>query len=276
MIPSENIIDVTESDFDQQVLAYSYQNPVIADFWAEWCAPCRVLAPILEKLTNEAHGAFRLAKVNVDTNPKLAMRYDIRSIPVVKIFKDGTIVSEFVGAQPEARIREIIQKLIPSKSDLLINKANSLLHNQPVVAEEAYLKALEQSPDNSIALLGLSKSLFLQGRIKRAIEALTGFPASRELQSAEQLLILADHIEIVNQQKNIPEEPLEAAYMNSLRLVTLGNIEAAMDGLLDLLKLNKNFKDGAVKQDIRGLLELMDENDPQTRQYRNEFASILF
>lgn len=277
MMPSEFIVEVNEADFEQQVLVYSHQLPVVVDFWAEWCAPCRVLGPILERLANEAGGSFRLAKVNVDLNPKLAARYDVRSIPVVKTIKDGFIASEFMGAQPEPQIREYLREVIPSPSDLLLEKAQSLLHmRQAENAEEAFRQVLDQSPDNPAALLGLAKSLLLRGTGQEAQQILTHFPTTRELSSAEQLLPLAEAMIHYNDEMIFPEDPLEAAFLNSIRLVRLSNIEAAMDGLLDVLRQDKNFRDQEARLVIVGLLELLDKNHPLTRQYRRELASIMF
>ncbi len=117
MMASDFIVDVSEADFDFEVLAYSQQAPVVVDFWAEWCAPCRVLGPILERIAQEANGNFRLARVNVDDNPNLALRFLVRSIPAVKAFKGGKMVAEFVGAQPEPKVREFLRALIPSQDD---------------------------------------------------------------------------------------------------------------------------------------------------------------
>src|SRR4030067_2970921 len=107
---SEFIKTVTESDFEYEVIALSNQAPVIVDFWAEWCRPCKTLTPILEKITEEAGGSFRLAKVNVDESPNLALRFNVRSIPNVKAFRDGQAVSEFLGFEPEPRVRDFIRR----------------------------------------------------------------------------------------------------------------------------------------------------------------------
>src|SRR4030066_1509623 len=126
---SEFIKTVTESDFEYEVIAYSNQTPVIVDFWAEWCRPCKTLTPILEKIAEDAGGIFRLAKVNVDENPNLALRFSVRSIPNVKAFRDGQIISEFLGLQPEPRVREFIRNLAPSQIDLLLEKGQSQLES---------------------------------------------------------------------------------------------------------------------------------------------------
>ncbi|MCH7664025.1 MAG: thioredoxin, partial [Chloroflexi bacterium] len=119
---SEYIIEVSEREFQNEVLAFSSQTPVIVDFWAEWCIPCRTLGPILEKLTQEAQGAFRLAKVNVDENPRLAQQYQISSIPAVKAFHGGEVINEFIGIRPEPEVREFLGSLAPSANDLVVEK----------------------------------------------------------------------------------------------------------------------------------------------------------
>src|SRR4030042_6068808 len=126
---SEFIKIVTESDFEYEVIAYSNQIPVIVDFWAEWCRPCKTLTPILEKIAEDAAGTFRLAKVDVDGNPNLALRFNVRSIPNVKAFRDGQLISEFLGLQPESRVKEFIRNLAPSQIDLLLEKGQSQLES---------------------------------------------------------------------------------------------------------------------------------------------------
>ena len=278
MKPSDIIIEVSEADFEQQVLAYSHQVPVLVDFWAEWCAPCRVLGPILEKLATEAGGSFRLAKLNVDKNPKLAMRYAVQSIPSVKTFKDGLVLSEFLGALPEQQVRDYLREVIPNQADLLLEKAWSLITlKQYQESESVFRQVLEIEPSSASAELGLVKNLLYQGRIEEALDILRHFPPSRELSSAEKLIPLADAL--VAQPavpETLPENQDEAAYQTAIRLVKLGNIEAAMDGLLDVLRSDKTFHENEVRQLMIGLLELLGDQNPLTRQYRNELASILF
>ena len=195
---SENIINVSESDFEYQVLAYSEQVPVVVDFWAEWCVPCKTLGPVLERLADEAQGSFRLAKVDVDQNPNLAMQYAIHSIPAVKAFRNGKVVSEFTGAQPEPKLRQFIRAIAPSPADLHLEKGNSLLQLQKwSEAELAFEHALEINPDSSAGLLGLAKSLLAQGYPIEALDILRNFPPSREYTSAEALLPLANALERV-------------------------------------------------------------------------------
>lgn len=278
MTPSEFIIDVNESDFEYQVLAYSQQVPVVVDFWAEWCAPCRVLGPQLERLAQEAQGNFRLAKVDVDQNQNLAIRYAVRSIPAVKAFSHGQMIAEFVGVQPEPRLRDFIRSIAPSDSDLLIEKGNSLLSMcKPQHAEEAFRQALETTPGSSASLLGLAKSLLQQGIGQESLQILNDFPPSREYSSAQTILPLAQALAVYETVSlDIGDDPLDAAFQNALRLVKIGNIEAAMDGFLDILRENKRYRDDKARQVMLGLLETLGNNSTVAQEYRKELASVLF
>lgn len=276
---SEFIIDVTEADFEYNVISYSQQVPVVVDFWAEWCGPCKSIGPILEKLAEQGRGKFRLAKVNVDQNANLAMRYNIRSIPAVKAFRDGTMVAEFLGAQPEGKIREFIREIAPEQSDLKLEKGLSLLDDgNAAEAEICFNESLQISPENPRARLGLIRSLLMQGDGIEANELLLDFPPSPEYSSAIRLQPLAEAlIQIDNEDSfEIIDEPLEAAFHNAIRLIKLGNIEAAMDGLLEVLRTDKRFHDNQARLIFVAILEVLGEKNPITRPYRRELASILF
>lgn len=275
---SEFIIDVTEADFEYHVITYSQNAPVVVDFWAEWCGPCKTLGPILERLAEEAKGKFRLAKVNVDQNSNLAMRYNVRSIPAVKAFRDGTMVAEFVGAQPEGKIREFIREVAPGQGDLNLEKGFSLLDMQdPEEAEICFRDSLETSADNTRARLGLIKSLLLQGKGNEAKDLLFDFPASSEYASATRLQPLAGAlVRLKNDSFNEAQNPLDAAFDNAVRLVKMGNIEAAMDGLLEILRVDKHFREDEARLIMVAILEMLGDKNPITRQYRNELASVLF
>ncbi|MFZ6030546.1 MAG: thioredoxin [Chloroflexota bacterium] len=275
MKPSDYIIEVSEASFEYDVIAYSRQTPVVVDFWAEWCGPCRSLGPLLERLAQEAQGAFRLAKVNVDDNPNLALRFSVRSIPAVKAFRDGRMVSEFVGAQPEERIREFLRAIAPNQNDLQLEKAQGLAEMQQWAnAEAAFRQFLSKHPGYPPALLGLAKALLAQGKIAEGRKLLVNFPASKEYHEAEKLRPLAEALE----RPPIPtsENPLDAAYTRSLNLFTRGNLEASMDGLLDILRDDRNYRKGEPRKVMLGIFEILGENHPTTRVYRAELASVLF
>jgi putative thioredoxin len=278
MMASDFIINVSEADFEYQVLAYSAQAPVVVDFWAEWCAPCRTLGPMLENLAREGQGIFRLAKVNVDDNQNLALRYAVHSIPAIKAFRNGKIIAELIGLQPEPRLREFIRSIAPSQNDLIVEKANSLLDLlRAQEAEKSFRQVLEKSPENAAALLGLAKSILLQGRGAEGYAIVAKFPASREYNAAETLKPLAQALAELEQGKPFSNDlPQDAALYNTLRLVKRNNLDAAMDGLLDILREDKHYRDDLARRVMVAILELLGENNPTARQYRNELAMGLF
>jgi putative thioredoxin len=276
-MPAENIVNVSESDFEYEVVAYSKQIPVIVDFWAEWCGPCKMIGPLLEKLTEEAQGAYRLAKVDVDENPNLALRYGVRSIPMIKAFRDGQVIGEFVGAQPESRIREFIRSIAPSQTDLTHERGISKLneHNWSA-AEEAFREYLLDYPENPSGLLGLAKSTLMQGNISEAKNLLEKIPPSKEYASVTMIKPLLDALKSEQNDELLSEDSLLETYKNSLRLIRKGNFPSAMDGLLEILRQDKNYRNGEIKRIMLGLFEVLGNENPFSRQYRNEFASVIF
>ena len=274
---NEDIIDASEFDFQYQVLEYSYQSPVLVYFWAKWCSPCKLLTPILEKLAIEAEGDFRLAKINVDENSNLSVRMGVHSIPHVKGIKNGQAVGEFVGVQPETQIREFIKNIIPNPADLWIEKGDHFYQIDDFnEAATAYQQALEVQPNNPRALLELAKCFIRQNKYKPALEILQNFPPSKEYVSAEIIIPLVKAISYQGYDFEETDDIEEAAYRNGLHLIQKGNYFAALDGFLDILRQDKNFHQGQLKQIILGALEVLGNENPETRNYRQELASILF
>jgi putative thioredoxin len=274
----ENIINVSESDFDYEVLKYSQNVPVVVDFWASWCRPCKVLSPMLERLAQEADGAFRLAKVDTDENPNLAILYNVRSLPTIKAFSNSQVVTEFVGLQPEERLREFISKITPpGPATLALEKAEALLSSQQWgEAETLFRQILEPNPSQPASLLGLSKTLLAQNRIQEALQILKDFPASRQFNQAQVLLPLANALDDQARHRLPDDNELDAAFANAVRLAGRGNTLAALDGLLDILRRDKLYRQGKARQVILSIIEIMGDENPDTRQYRAELANILF
>jgi putative thioredoxin len=274
---SEYIKTVTESDFEYEVIAYSNQIPVIVDFWAEWCRPCKTLTPMLEKLAEDSQGTFRLAKVNVDDNPNLSLRFGVRSIPNVKAFRDGHLVSEFLGLQPEPRVKEFIRNLAPSQIDLLLEKGQSQLESMNWLdAANSFDQFLAKSPNQPAGLLGLLKSSLMQGLFPEAKQIMNEFPPSQEFAHMELLHPLFDALSREEINQPIDDDILDAAYRNALRLMMRGNLPATMDGLMDILRQNKHYRYDEARKVLLGLFEVLGDNHPLTQQYRRELAMVLF
>lgn len=274
---SDYIIHVDESDFQYEVLQYSAHIPVVVDFWAEWCIPCRVLGPKLEGLAREGEGSFRLAKVNVDENGRLAKRYKIRNIPAVKAFIDGSVVSEFSGVPGDENLRDFIRRLAPAPQDLEYAKGQSLMKLEEYAdAEDAFREFLSVQPNHPGALLGLVRALLFQGEGEEAARLLRNFPASSEYSTAQLLKPVAKAFAEFVQKEVVSENPQEAAFRNGIRLAKRGNILAAMDGFLDILRRDRNYRGGLVKEVFVGLLALIGNDHPDARQYRQDLSSVLF
>jgi putative thioredoxin len=274
----EYMLDVDEVTFENDVLLRSHDVPVVVDFWAPWCGPCKILGPLLERIAIEAGGGFILAKVNIDENPKLAIRYGVQGIPAVKAFLQGQVSTEFVGAQPESMVRRFIESIVPDEAAVAVEEAQSyLVARQWEEAEAAFREIYMQDEDNAPAALGLLKSLLMSGRGREAAQLIDEFPRGNEWVFAEQLEPLATLIAKVEENGPYPEDdPLAAEFYQAARLISRGNLAAAMDGFLDILRQDKQYRGGEPKDVMLGIFSILGDEDSLTREYREELASILF
>ena len=236
-----------------------------------------MLSPILEKLAADPALNFILAKVNVDNNPNLSMQYRVQSIPAVLAFVDGEVVDDFIGVQPEPRIRQFIAQLVPDELDEALSDAESLLGTRHWVrAEQALRDLIDEYPHRADVALNLAKALLAQGEGCEARDYLRTIKDGPELIQAEKLLPLANYLCLVAEDLTDDNElsPLELQYRQGARLISRGNLAAAMDGLLDVLRLDKRY--GDARQVMVGLFALLGDDDDLTQTYRTELASVLF
>jgi len=272
-----DIVTVDETNFEFQVLVYSETVPVLVDFWAHWSDACQRTNPLLETLANENNGRFRLAKVDVDRNVQLTQRYQVHTVPTLKTFENGFITRQIVGVKTNMQVIDFVKEIIPGPENLLIEKAISLFQSEDFQeVEEISREILEDDPDNPKANLLLAKSLIWRGEYLEAKFILEQFPSSPEFQQAEKLQSLVDVLSIFPDQGADTGNPLDAVYLRAVKLIGLGNIPAAMDGLLGILRKDKSYRGKAPKDLFLGLFELLGDDHPLTQEYRPQLANILF
>ena len=187
---NEWTIEAGDDDFETAVLQRSQEVPVLVDFWAPWCGPCRVLGPVLEKLAEEHAGKFLLAKINVDDNPSVAAAFGIQGIPAVKLFRDGAVASEFTGALPEPTVREFLSQFLPSAADQQALEAAELEKAGKIAeAKDLYQAILKSEPSHAKALLGIGRLLMNEGDNQAALNQLDRIPlVAEERKEADRLI----------------------------------------------------------------------------------------
>jgi putative thioredoxin len=278
MATAAHVTDVSEATFERDVINASRQTPIVVDFWAPWCGPCRTLGPTLEKLAAEAKGGFRLVKVNVDQNQGLAMRFNVQGIPAVKAFRDGKVVAEFVGAQPEAQVRQFIKKLGPAPADQVADDggAGLLAAHRWADAERAFRRTA-QGGAPAAASLGLAKALIAQGKGEDAGRVLEPIKDGAEGAAAEKLR--AASAWLVSTRTGQPAadpNSADALFAKAGAVAARGDIQAALEGLLAVLRRDKRYRSGEAQRIMLAYFDILGDADPLTREYRGKLASVLF
>jgi putative thioredoxin len=282
---SAHAIDVTNDTFEREVIEASKSTPVVVDFWAPWCGPCRVLKPILEKLASEYGGKFKLAKVNSDENQEIASAYGIRSIPDVMAFKDGKAVSHFLGAVPESQVRAFIDELIPTPSEIERGRAAELRGAGDLAgAVGALQKAIDLDPANDPARLDLAE-LFIE--VKRVDEAEAMLAAVQpNIDFDDRIATLRAALAFARSAGSASEAELKAKLAANLadhetRFALAGlcagtkRYGEALDELLEIVRRDRNWKDGQARKQILAIFKLAEKQPEMVSEYRRKLASAL-
>jgi len=244
-------IDVTDATFKDEVVERSATIPVVVDFWAEWCAPCRALGPIIEKAATAREGKVVLAKLDTDHNPMVARSFDIQGIPAVKAFKDRRVVAEFVGAQPPAMVERFFDALLPSEADHLV-----------AAGDEASLRrALELEPGRADAALALARLLLDRGDADGALEMLGNVAGNFQAEALAARIRLAQAGDL----------DLDEAF----QAIDAGERERAIDLLLDAIPGSGDHKDD-LRRLIVGILDELGVEHPAAREGRRRLAAALY
>jgi putative thioredoxin len=244
------IFDTTEATFERDVIQRSHERPVVVDFWAAWCAPCRQLTPVLEKLVTEREGQVDLAKLDTDANQRLAAAFRIQGIPAVKAFKDGRVVAEFVGAQPPPNVQKFLDALLPSEADVLV-----------AAGDEASLRqALALEPGRADAAVALARLLHARGDDEDALELLGNVTGS----------FAADGLAARIRLEQEPELAQAFAALDA------GQTERGLDELIGAIAPTNGERREDLRRAVVGVLDDLGVEHPVARESRRKLANALY
>ena len=262
-----SVIEVTDETFQSDVLEESFRRPVVVDFWAEWCQPCRLIGPVLERLAQEHGGQFVLAKLDVDSNPQAAGAFRIQSIPAVKAFRDGRLVSEFIGAIPEQAIRQWIRPLLPSEGDRLTGEGERAEREGRIdEAERLFRQALTADPGHVGASLGVGRLAAARGDVETARKMLAPLRPDPE---AERLLAA---ISVSEWASPDGEGPLAAAE----RAAAEGRFQEALEVFLAAVQNGGEEERERAREAMLKVFAVLGEDEALTQEYRRKLAAALF
>jgi putative thioredoxin len=266
--------DVT--DFQAEVLERSRTVPVVVDFWAAWCGPCRMLGPVIERLAEEANGRWVLAKVDTEAHPGVAERYGIASIPNVKLFVNGEIADEFVGALPEPAIRRWLEAAIPSPQAGEVDAAAALIERGAFADAATRLTAvIEREPQNRVARLLLGQAL-LHSTPERVAEALAPLADDDALHDRAEAMKHLAHVAVLAETPGaLPEAPVRARFVDGARAVRAGDWDSALAAFVDVLREQRGYAEGAAKQAGRAIFLLLGIEHPACEKHYRAFASAV-
>lgn len=286
MSDSPFIHNITAEDFQSLVIDNSFKQPVLVDFWAEWCNPCQALMPVLSKLAEEYKGAFILAKVNSDEQKELAAHAGVRSLPTVKLFIDGKIVNEFMGALPEAEVRKFLDPYIRSETDQVVNDAmQAYSEGREQDALQMLNTALANDPNNASLKINIAKLVANQEDFDSAMALIDTLSVEEKEQPevkeimvriklANQLKDAGDPKELEQRLHDNPDD-LEALLQMANYLTASGQYEAAMEMLLKIMQKDRKFRDDAGRTGLIDIFELLGNENPLVKSYRRKMFTLL-
>ncbi len=280
------IFDVSIENFQQLVLQNSLQVPVLVDFWADWCNPCKTLMPLLAKLAEEYQGAFLLAKVDTQVQQQLAAHFGVKSLPTVKVFRQGKVIDEFSGARQESYIRAIIDKHVVKPAEKLRLRAEDLTRQGKLVEAQALLtEANSLDPANASVLVDLARIHLLNSDNESARQILENLPVDAAMrtevkQLKAQLQLADDSAELPSEHSlvvRLDQNPDDHEARFDLARLAIANddVEQAMQWLIAIIQRDRQWNNEAAKTRLLQLFDLLGNADPRVAQYRRKLYALL-
>jgi putative thioredoxin len=283
---SEFIVTVDETNAQQVLIDESMQRPVLVDFWAEWCEPCKTLMPLLEKLATEYQGKFLLAKVNADEQPMIAQQLGVRSLPTVMVIKDGQPVDGFVGAQPETQVRELLDKYLPSPWDDMLAQARQLLAEDNAADALPLLRqAWDDSGQRHDITLALAEVLIVSKRLDEAERVLDGVRLADQDAGWEQLKAevelqreAARSPELEALEHKIAEDPQnhDLRHQLAVQYATHGMHKEALENLFIILQQDREHGDGATRKSLLDIIATLGKGDALAAEYQRKLFGLMY
>ena len=265
------------SDFNSEVVEQSHTLPVLVDFWAEWCGPCKVLGPVIESLAERHGDRWKLVKVNTEVHQDIARQYGIQGIPNVKMFVDGEVRDEFTGALPEPMIEQWLKKALPSPMAGQMEEALRLFDTGQAAAARASLESvLETEPDNEQAAVILARTC-LNEDPGRSLDLLKPIePGTEYHDSAEVLRTIAGLFQYLDAPEDLEEDPVKPLYAEAIGHLRQGAYDLALQRFIEVLEKNRDYDEDGARRSCVAIFGMLGEDHPTTRQYRRAFSNALY
>jgi putative thioredoxin len=287
MADSPSLVSLSAENFHSVVIVGSRLAPVLVDFWAEWCAPCRSLTPVLEKLAAQYRGRLTVATLNTEEEQAVAAQLGIRSLPTVMLFKDGDVVDQFMGALPEQHVREFLERHLPRESDAQIARARGLLASGDLPGAEKLLAQVRQADPDNPRLIPLEASVRAEaGDIEGAAEAIARVPL--EIADDPEVSALRGRLHFASLVADAPDSAAlsarletdpgdsEACYLLAARHASRGDYETALGLLLALVKRDRGYGDDAARKAMVMIFDLLGGEGALVTDYRGKMLNALY
>lgn len=262
-------------DFQKEVIEKSYDKPVLVDFWAEWCAPCKMLGPIIEKLAEENKESWELVKIDTDKNQEVAMKFGIRGIPNVKLFRNGEVINEFTGVLPESAIKDWLKKSIPSKFADQIEHAKIYLKNGDLTTAKVMLEEIHKGDMNNSDVKVLLAKILLFEDVKEAVRLTQNVDGNLEnFEVAESINELA---QLLNRNVNsFPDSDVKQKYISAVDDIRKQDFDSALTKLIDTIRIDRNYDDDGARKTCIAIFKYLGEEHNITQKHRRDFGSALY